>query len=457
MYARGAGGYSLETSDLKQDTNKFLRTLNKADRALGGFLYQIPNKMDSWTVRHTFGAYLDYARRQYPNLKEGTKEQIENGESPLYKKAAELFNEGTMRTQPMFNAFNKNILQLSDSELKKTLTIFHTQPFQYLNLAMQDIMEYKYEVETNGKNSYKAKKARTKALKSLAAILSGTALFTLIKIGVDKTIRHKKDEVEPEDVAEQYISSLANMFVLGSTITDGIYSLIKGKNIYDFEIYGTQIINSLIDFAEATAGVIDGKNVDYLKHIVNILSNLGIPVANIEKDLGGIFRNVQDYVDNGMRDYSNEMTDKELLQEYILGDKSKDDLKELGIEVNDKIKFGNAVKKLYEDGEIDGKTAEKVMTDSGLYDDSDRKQDTDSYIKGKVERWNINSYKDEYLSTLTKNGAPTKETNKVIAKIAKQPYENAFYSDTSHSHYKNYKSPYEKLLNHIKKWHKTEQ
>ena len=454
MYARGATGYSLETADLKQDTNKFLRGLNKADRLAGGWLYGIPNKIDAWTVRHTFGAYLDYARRMYPDLEEGTKEQIENGESPLYKKAAELFNEGTMRTQPMFNVFNKNALQLSESELKKTLTIFHTQPFQYLNLAIQDIMEYKYEVETNGKNSAKAKSAKKKALKALATVLGGTALFTLIKLGVDKTVRHKKDDLTPEDVGEQLVSSLANMFVLGSTLVDGIYALTTGnKQIYDFEIYGTQVINSIKDFAEATAKVLKGQNVNYKKTIVDTLSYLGIPVANIEKDIGGIIRNIEDYVDNGMRDYSNEMSDTELMAKYIEGDMTLEDLNKLGVEINDesKTKFSNAVKKDYTEGTIDKNTAIKAMKDTGLYKPTkNRKQPEDSYIEGYIEWWDIeNKYKDEYVSTLTAKGAQTAETNKVIAKIAQMPYSNVHQVWSSGNATK---SPYEKLLTKIKKW-----
>lgn len=459
MWARGATGFSLETADLKQDTNKLLRGLNKADRLAGGWIFGIPNKMDAWTVRHTFGAYLDYARRKFPNLEEGTKEQIENGESPLYKKAAELFNEGTMRTQPMFNAFNKNVLQLSNSELKKSLTIFHTQPFQYLNLGIQDIMEYKYEVENSGKNSAKAKKARTKALKSLATILGGTTLFTLIKIGVDKTIRHKKDEVEPEEVAEQLISSMANMFVLGSTLVDGLYALItKDYRIYDFEIYGTQIFNSLKEFAVATAKALDGEKVDYKKQIINVLSYLGIPAANVEKDLGGIIRNIEDYVDNGMRDYSNEKTDTELIADYINGDLTLDGLKELGIELNDnnKTKFGNAVKKLYTEEKLSKDDAIKKLLDSKLFESDTRKQPTGSYIQGKIEWWDIeNKYKDEYISTLSDKGAETKDSRKVIAKIAKMPYENAFWENPDvKTTWKSYKSSYDKLLNKVKKWHK---
>lgn len=452
MWVRGAKGFSLETQDLQNANNKLLKTLDKVDRLTNGWIYKIPLKVDAWTVRHTFGAYLDYARRMYPKLEEGTKEQIANGESPLYKKAAELFNEGTMRTQPMFNTLNRNAWQRSDNEIAKTLTLFHTQPFQYLNLLIKDNMEYNW-AKKNGADTSKVKSARQKLFKTIAAVTAAQILFNVMKELVDKTIRHKDDST-PEDIAEKIVSSFANMFVLGSTITDGLYDLITKGNINDFEIYGTGTINDIQDFAEQTARVFEGKSVDYKKQTLKILNGLGIPAQNIEKDLGGIWRNIEDFIDNGARDFSNEKTEQELYQDYAKGNYSQEDLKELGYEFGEenKQKIANAIKKVYLEGEIDEAKAVEKLKDTKLFKPTSESEPLTTFLEGKVAMWKINSYKEKYQDSLTDNGAEKKESRKIRQEINKLNWRSAFWSNPANISHKNYKSSQQKLEDMFKKW-----
>lgn len=452
MWVRGAKGFSLETQDLQNANNKLLKTLDKVDRLTNGWIYKIPLKVDAWTVRHTFGAYLDYARRMYPELEEGTKEQIANGESPLYKKAAELFNEGTMRTQPMFNTLNRNAWQRSDNEIAKTLTLFHTQPFQYLNLLIKDSMEYNW-AKKNGADTSKVKSAKQKLFKTIAAVTAAQILFNVMKELVDKTIRHKDDST-PEDIAEKIVSSFANMFVLGSTITDGLYDLITKGNINDFEIYGTGTINDIQDFAEQTARAFEGKSVDYKKQTLKILNGLGIPAQNIEKDLGGIWRNIEDFIDNGARDFSNEKTEQELYQDYAKGNYSQEDLKELGYEFGEenKQKIANAIKKVYLEGEIDEAKAVEKLKDTKLFKPTSESEPLTTFLEGKVAMWKINSYKEKYQDSLTDNGAETDKSRKIRQDISKLNWRSAFWSNPANASHKNYKSSAQKLEDMFKKW-----
>ena len=259
--------------------------------------------------------------------------------------------------------------------------------------------------------------------------------------------------MEPDYIAEQLFSSYANMFILGSTAVDGLYNLIKNGRINDFEIYGTGTINALYDFAEATAGVIDGKSIDYKKNILEVLGGLGIPASNIEKDIGGVFKNIEDFFDNGEWDYSNEKDEKELLSLYILGNYSIKDLNKLGVKLNDdnKVRFSNAVETLYVEGEITKDEAFAKMKESNLFHPNNNYQSDDSFVEGKIERFDIKSYKDAYVSSLS-GGKETAETRKIISEIEKLPYENAFASNPDSVGHKNYKTPHQKLINYIRKW-----
>ena len=233
------------------------------------------------------------------------------------------------------------------------------------------------------------------------------------------------------------------------------------KMITDMRPMGMQMVFLADNEGDTEIEIIDNPEANisnFISNIEQIANDAGIPIKNLHEEADGIFRNIEDYVDNGMRDYSNEMNDTELMQEFIKGDKTKDELKDLGVEISDKTKFSNAVKKLYDDGEIDNETAIKVMEDSGLYDDPDRSQPTDSYIEGKVEWWNITKkYKDKYVDSLDSKGNITAESRKIISQIANEPYSNAFWNSPKvKTTWKSYKSPYEKLYNRVTKWKKTE-
>ena len=198
---------------------------------------------------------------------------------------------------------NRNAWQRSSNEFAKTATMFHTQSFQYLNLLLRDIMSYKYE-KAHG-NASKAAKFKEAAFKTIAVIIAANSLYAIAKQVVNKTVLHRKDKVEPDDVMEQILASFANMFVFGSTVADGIYALIKKGTIKDFESFGTGIINSMKDLIEQTTKAIQGKDVDIKRNIEEVLTGLGIPAANIDNHLSGVYKNVEDLIDGGEW-YSNE-------------------------------------------------------------------------------------------------------------------------------------------------------
>ena len=268
-----------------------------------------------------------------------------------------------------------------------------------------------------------------------------------------KLVGHEDEDLTAGLIAKNMASPFIGVFIGGQQLVDAVYNFATGRKPYDVEILGTQLIKDAQDLMYKMGQALDGKGVDkVLEALEQFGKSAGIPVKNIHDEIDGIYRNIEDFIDNGEWDYSNERSDNQLLQDFIKGERSKEDLQKLGVEINDKTKFSNAVKKLYTDGEIDQDTAKKVMSDSGLYENEKGSESID----GKIEWWNIyNKYHDDYVDSLDSKGNITAETREIISQIAKEPYSNAF-PDTGKTTYKNYKSPYQKLYNKVTKWKKSE-
>lgn len=455
MWARGNSGFSLETQDLKRDTNKFFKARRKADILTHGWIFNLPTHFDSGTLHFKFRALLDYVRRTRPDLEEGTPEQIVNGESPLYKEVAKIFNECVMLTDPMFDAVSKNYLQSSRSEIVKSLaSVFKTEPYQMANLLYNAKKDYDFT--KNDKNA--TKKEKSKALKflkgAIAFYFASTTLYAVAKMAYKKLWGHDKREITPGYVAKNLISAYTGFIPLSSQLIDLVYNKIVGIPAYNVEIMGTQLIKDSSDFADAISKFIADPEANVGKFIDNIeqaANDFGIPIKNLHEEVDGIFRNIIDLTDNGKRDYSNEKTEQELYQDYAKGEYSQDDLKQLGIEFGEgnKQKIANAIEKVFLDGDITEDQAIKDLDNTGLFKPggSFKNVPYNTYIEGKVARWEINAYKEDYQNSLTSGGAETAESRQIRQKIAKLDWNSAFYSTENAK-----KTPSEKLEDMFKKW-----
>ena len=444
-----------------------------ANNKYGAYLVGRIPKIDNATVgRLWYAAEYDVKQdiKDYNlNIKVGSEE--------YYDEVAKKFNKLTTTTQPMYDPLHRNEYQRSNNPIVKMLEMFKTVLVQAYNTVYDKQSTYQqyYEDYKNGdygttKEDVKnARKERNRAITSWILSMSMVAAIRAVIYGTlyhqaQDAIRDENGDISADRVAKYYADSLVNSFagafLLGSdlmeafeTATDKIAGY-DNKYHNEFSIAAVDMINDAFDIIKNAPDLRDENKRDrYLKNTFNTLvRTTGMPYKNTKRLVDGIFGMVEDFADNGEFDYSNELEGSQKLRKWAKGELEQKQVKD---EMTTQ-KVGNAVKKVYLDKDITKEQAIKKLEESGLYKGTSNRS-LSSVLEGKVEKWDIDSYKDEYLSTLTSGGAETAESRAVIQKITNLPYNNAFYSDSSRSHYKDYKSSYEKLLEYIKKWKKSEQ
>lgn len=468
-YRESQKGAMSEIATAKNDKVAFGKIYNKIVNTKGGaMLFGRIEKMDLAAVGRTWYA-AEYKARQDKSLKIGSDE--------YYERVVDLFNKSTEKTQPNYVPITRNYYQRSNNPIFKYLEMFKTVLNQMNNEvydAQATYRAYKEDYENGGAygtTEKDVKEAFHKRNRAVIAYVLSHAMVMAIRIIVTGTILHKAwDDVTDEDgnfsgsktakyIFDTLLSDVASGFVMGNEIADSFNALtdkaagFTGKFHPDFSLSPIQIISDGLDNIKNAGDLLDpDKRLKRIKAIANSLSTFfGVPYRNTENFAKGIYGMIEDIVDNGKFDYSNDLEDKQALRRYILGDISKEQCEKV-IKIDDasKTKFSNAVKDLYSEGKISSEEAISKMYDTGLWDSDTRKQPTDSYLQGKIEWWDIyNKYHDDYVN------ASDSEKSDIEDKILAMPYENAFWENPDvKTTWKSYKSSYDKLLNKVKKWHK---
>ncbi len=306
-----------EAAELKNNPNILDR--NKATRFLlrGGAI----TAMDAATVKSLWPWAENKVRREEPELYEhmGDRAAIDAGQSPYYKRVAEVFNEAVNETQPMYDVMNRAKIMNTGNLLTKTFTMFKTVPLQEYNTLRRYIAEAR-TAEGDGK-----KKATKAAAAAAASVLASTLMLesievlnALVKNGL-KYYRDDDDELTAESFAQEYAlrmaGDLAGIMIGGSELFDWITHILgAGGYSTDFSIIGADQINEMKDALEDAATLLqktvggafnvhrNGGDVGaYLKRnrgdllggihdIATVVAKYfgGLPVENVEKYLGGI-------------------------------------------------------------------------------------------------------------------------------------------------------------------------
>ena len=314
-------GYATpETATLKNNPGLLQR--NKALNFLfgGGAI----TAMDGATVRSIWPWAENYVAQNFPSLQKGTQEQIDAGESPFYKKVAEVFNEAVNTTQPMYDTMHRAKIMTTKDGADRALTMFKTVPLQQYNTLRQAFGELQAAKQSD--NPAERKAASRKAANAVTATLASTAMLEGIELlnqawkNGAKNYRDDDDELTAESVgkefAERAVKDLAGLTVGGSQLSELIFNKLNGRKWYGIEIPGGEQLNDVIDTftsaAEAaTKFVSDGADVlknggdlgeyykrhggEYAKALKDTAEKFamyfkGLPVQNVEKYLGGALR-----------------------------------------------------------------------------------------------------------------------------------------------------------------------
>lgn len=317
-------GYSMpETKHLKENpnwtqTNKFYRF------AFGG---DAITAMDGWAASVLWPWAENKVRRDFPELEMGTQEQIEKGESPFYKKVAELFEDALSRSQSTSDEIHQSSLRKSKNPITKAFTMFRSDSAQTYNTLRQKLGEAQYYARTGAKEQVQEKAKKAVGAAFVALLMNSMwseAINFLMALWKNKGKNYRDEEEEltfqsvAGEMASGMVGSFAGLVTWGEEAFEVIGNLLTGEKIYDIETPGMEQLNDLItavtdaggNFREVIAGAADvamnGGNVgEYFgKHSADILGSIkslaetvvmylpglpvsGLPVSNLEAYLMG--------------------------------------------------------------------------------------------------------------------------------------------------------------------------
>lgn len=317
-------GYSMpETKQLKDNPN-WTQT-NKAVRfALGGGAI---TAMDTWAASTLWPWAENKVRKEHPELEIGTKEQIDAGQSPFYKKVAEEFESAVARSQSVSDTMHQSTLRKSNNAVVRMLTMFRSDSAQTYNTLRQKIGEAQY-YKRSGTDKKQIQKANRTVGTAFLAALSNFMLAGLIDFLMNlwkkkgKNYRDEEGELTLQSVAEKVgvdiLYSSAGVVIGGEELAELIGTVLSGERWYGLEstqmsviadaaqlmwdslafmreivTEGAEVVENggdLGEYLHRNSGDILGTIKETAKELSMYLG--GVPAGNIEAYMIGLLKNV---------------------------------------------------------------------------------------------------------------------------------------------------------------------
>lgn len=315
-------GYAMpETKILKdnpgwRDSNKFFQF------TIGGGAI---TAMDGWAASTLWPWAENKVRREHPELEVGTQQQIDNGESPFYKKVAEEFEYAVARSQSTTNMVNQSTMRKSNNPVVKAFTLFRSDSAQTYNTIRQMIGQAQY-IMKNGGEEQQIKAAKAAAGSAFCAALLGYCWAEGVELLMNlwkqkgKKYRDEDDELTAKSIAAELtkgvVSDMAGVITGGQELYEIVGNIITGEKWYGIDVPGIEQVNDVLEkIMESGGGMRDlisgavnvAKNNGDLgqyfkKHSRDVLGNIksiaqtaatyvsGLPAANLEAYLLGPFK-----------------------------------------------------------------------------------------------------------------------------------------------------------------------
>lgn len=257
-------GYSMpETKQLKDNPN-WTQTNKFYSFTFGGGAI---TAMDGWAASVLWPWAENKVRRDFPELEVGTQTQIDNGESPFYRKVAILFNDALARSQSTTDQMYQSVIRKSDGVFAKMFSMFRSDSAQTYNTLRQKIGEAQYYARTGAKPTVQraAKQAVGAAFVSMLLNAMWAEVVDLLRaLWRNKGKNYRDDEGEltfgsiAEEMASGMVGSMAGVVSGGEETLEVIGNILTGKKIYDMEVMGVEQINDIIsDTSDAFGGIRD--------------------------------------------------------------------------------------------------------------------------------------------------------------------------------------------------------
>lgn len=288
-------GYSTpETKQLKDNPN--WSQTNKATSFLFGG--DAITAMDGWAASVLWPWAENKVRRENPELRPGTQEQIDSGTDPFYQKVAEEFNDAVARSQSTSDEMHQGSLRKSKNSAARAFTMFKSDSSQLYNALRQMAGEASYYKRI--KDEENAKKARRRLGAVLLAAIGGYIWAEGIEFLINLWKKHGKKYRDNEgeltavsvvgQMGQGLVSDLAGVVAGGEELVDILGNIVTGDTWYGISTPG---LEQLTDVIELTMKKGQG-GLDVLKGVVDVVKNGGNLETYLRRHSGDIIGGIKE-------------------------------------------------------------------------------------------------------------------------------------------------------------------
>lgn len=277
-------GYSMPETKFLKDNPNWARSNKVFGFVIGG---DAITAMDGWAASTLWPWAENKVRREHPDLGIGTQEQVENGESPFYRKVAEEFENAVARSQSTSDEIHQGILRKSKNPLARAFTLFRSDSAQTYNAIRQMIGEAQYYARS-GKDPGKLRAAKRKVGTAVVTAIAGYMWAEVVEFLMNlwkhkgKKYRDDDDELTAQSVMGEMvyglIGDMAGIVVGGEELYDIIGAVVTDRKWSGINTMGMEQLNDMLEEVIETAKTV----VDIISDWKDIQDNGG--------DLGEYFR-----------------------------------------------------------------------------------------------------------------------------------------------------------------------
>lgn len=268
-------GYATPETALLKDNPGLLQKKGIINFVFGGGAI---NWMDDFTVRSLWSWAENKVRKDQPNLRPGTQEEISAGTDAFYKAVASEFEEAVSRSQPMYDIMHRSQVMREGGGLARAFTMFKTVPQQEYNMireAFGELAAAKASGDAETKRAASAKVGRAVSGVVVGNLMIGAITFlnALLK-NKAKAYRDDDGELTPESAMKQFglqfFRDSIGLAIGGDVIAD-VLGAAFGARWYGVDAPGVEQVNEILEGISNA-----GKNVQRLvKDSITIAANGG--------------------------------------------------------------------------------------------------------------------------------------------------------------------------------------
>ncbi len=260
-------GYSMpETRQLKENPN-WSQTNKPVQFVFGGGAI---TAMDGWAASILWPWAENKVRKEHPELRVGSQEQIDAGQSPFYMKVAEEFNDAVSRSQSVSDEMHQGELRKNKNPVVKAFTMFRSDSAQTYNALRQMIGEAQYykrayenaQAVGNADAIAEMKKKAGARKKAVGATVIALFVNSLWAEGIDFLMnlwkykgRSYEDEDEEEltfgrvvgEMAKGMVGSMAGVMTFGEELAELIGVVLLDEKAQDIDSLALEQLNAVIE------------------------------------------------------------------------------------------------------------------------------------------------------------------------------------------------------------------